>query len=56
MTQAELAQCLRRAQSFVSKLEAGQRRLDVVELEAIGRCFGLSLAELVRRYERARKA
>ena len=51
MTQADLARCLRRAQSFVSKLEAGQRRFDVVELEDIGRCLGFSLSELVERYE-----
>ena len=55
LTQAELARRLRRPQSFVSRLEAGQRRLDVVELEAIAQVFGLSLSAVVARYERIRK-
>jgi transcriptional regulator with XRE-family HTH domain len=53
LTQAQLARRLRRPQSFVSKLEAGQRRIDVVELEAMARAFGLSLSAVVGRYERA---
>ena len=32
LTQVELAIRLRRPQSFVSKVESGERRLDVVEL------------------------
>jgi len=32
VTQAELAARLRKPQSFVSKVESGERRLDVVEL------------------------
>jgi transcriptional regulator with XRE-family HTH domain len=34
LTQAEVAKRLRRPQSFVSKCEAGERRVDVVELAA----------------------
>ena len=33
LTQIEVAATLRRPQSFVSKCEAGERRVDVVELE-----------------------
>ena len=32
LTQSELAERLRKPQSFVSKYESGERRLDVVEL------------------------
>lgn len=51
LTQAEVAIRLRRPQSFVSKYERGERRLDLVELRVIGRTFGLSLAEVVARFE-----
>ncbi len=33
LTQAEVAAKLRRPQSFVSKCESGERRVDVVELQ-----------------------
>lgn len=32
MTQTELAERLGRAQTFVSKIEKGERRIDVIEL------------------------
>jgi len=37
LTQAEFAKGLRRPQSFVSNCEAGEQRLDIVELVAIAR-------------------
>ena len=39
LTQAEVARRLRRPQSFVSKCEAGERRVDVVELAAFARVY-----------------
>jgi len=39
LTQAEVAKRLRRPQSFVSKCEAGERRVDVVELAAFARLY-----------------
>lgn len=39
MTQAQSARALRRPQSFVSKCESGERRVDVVELEAFSRVY-----------------
>jgi transcriptional regulator with XRE-family HTH domain len=33
LTQAQVATALRRPQSFVSKCESGERRVDVIELE-----------------------
>lgn len=40
LTQQEVADQLDRPQSFVAKYEGGERRLDVVELIAVGRAIG----------------
>lgn len=42
MTQVELAAALGRPQSFVSKYESGERRLDVLELRTVCVALGLS--------------
>ena len=39
LTQADAAQALRRPQSFVSKCESGERRVDVIELEAFAKLY-----------------
>ena len=39
LTQAEAARRLGRTQSFVSKAERGERRLDVVELRSFARIY-----------------
>lgn len=41
LTQAEIAERLGRPQSFVSKYESGERRLDVIEF--LGVCQALSI-------------
>lgn len=51
LRQTELAERLGRPQSFVSKYEAGERRLDLVELKGICTVLGVPLAELVRRWD-----
>lgn len=51
--QKELAERLGKPQSFVSRYESGERRLDLPELEQICRELGLTLAEFLRRYEEA---
>lgn len=43
LTQEEVAQHLGRPQSFVSKCESGERRVDVVELETFSQLYGKSL-------------
>jgi len=48
MTQADVAAALGRPQSFVSKCEAGQRRVDVVELQDFARLYRVSLSFFVR--------
>jgi len=47
VTQAELAAQLARPQSFVSKIERGERQLDVVEFLGIAQALGVDPAELI---------
>jgi transcriptional regulator with XRE-family HTH domain len=53
LTQTELAEKLKQSQSFVTKVERGDRRLDIIQLRTICQTFGLTLAEFVSRLERA---
>ena len=53
LTQVDLASRIRETQSFVSKCERGERRLDVLELRAFCRVIGIPLSEFVRRLDRA---
>jgi transcriptional regulator with XRE-family HTH domain len=39
LTQVEVAKRLNRPQSFVSKIESGERRLDVVELSELAKLY-----------------
>ncbi len=48
LTQAALARRLGRPQSFVSKFERGERRLDVVEFIEIARILGLDPMQIVK--------
>ena len=47
LTQIEVAKQLQRPQSFVSKYESGERRLDLVELLEVADAIGLSVADLL---------
>ena len=47
LTQVAVAKALGKPQSFVSKIEHGERRLDPLELKAIARLYGVSLDRLV---------
>lgn len=47
LTQEDVAQRLRRPQSFVSKYENGERRLDVVELIEVGAATGLDPRQVI---------
>jgi transcriptional regulator with XRE-family HTH domain len=51
LTQVDVAQRLQATQSFVSKCERGERRLDVLELRAWCKALDLSLAEFLRLLE-----
>lgn len=47
MTQVELAARLSKPQSFISKIERGERRIDVLEFCAVARAMGVSPAALI---------
>jgi ribosome-binding protein aMBF1 (putative translation factor) len=49
LTQAELAAKLTRPQSFVSKYERGERRLDVVEFLEVADALGFQPARLINK-------
>jgi len=55
LTQQQLADKLGRPQSFVSKVENGDRRLDVIEFLELCRLLGADAAELLKRIEVIRK-
>ena len=52
LTQVDLAERLEQSQSFVSKCERGERRLDLIQLRTICQVLGISLTDFVRRLER----
>lgn len=51
LTQVDVAERLGQTQSFVSKVERGERRLDVVELRAFCSAFGVSFTTFVGQIE-----
>lgn len=52
VTQAEMAIRLGKPQSFVSKYERGERRLDVIEFLEVCRYLGTDPHKLLRRIEK----
>ena len=52
LTQSELSSRLGRPQSFVSKYESGERRLDLIELSEVCNALAISLQTFVSRFER----
>ncbi len=51
LTQQSVAARLDATQTFVSKCERGERRLDVVELNAWCAALGITMCDFVRRFE-----
>lgn len=51
LNQVELAKALNKDQSFISRYERGERRLDLIELADICKGCGVGLAVLISRYE-----
>ncbi len=51
LTQAQLAEALGEYQSFVARLESGQRRVDVIELIELARILGFDAAQAVKAVE-----
>ena len=54
--QADLAKILKLPQSFVSKYETGERRLDLLEARRICNACGVSLEEFAKKLESALNA
>lgn len=50
-TQVQLSESLRMPQSFVSKYETGERRLDMVEVRAVCESLGITLSLFVKKFE-----
>lgn len=51
LTQAQLAEALGEYQSFVARLESGQRRVDVIELIELARILGFDATQAVTAVE-----
>lgn len=49
ITQTQLAQKLKKPQSYVSKYENGERRLDIVEFLEVANCIGIDAAEFIKK-------
>ena len=53
LTQIDLAAKLNRPQSFISKYESGERRLDILELREVCKALKITFLDFVRRLERS---
>lgn len=55
LTQAQVSEKLGRSQSFISDVETGKHRVDVMELRDIARLTGLLLGTLIADFEKRLK-
>lgn len=53
LTQVQLANALGKPQSYVSKIEQGERRLDFSEFVAVACILGIDIARFVEEYKAA---
>ena len=52
LRQDDVAELLKKPQSFVSKYESGERRLDILELLDVCESLGLTLSAFAKKLER----
>lgn len=50
LTQLKVAEKIGQTQSYVSKYESGEQRLDLIELEIVCKAVGISLTDFVQKY------
>jgi transcriptional regulator with XRE-family HTH domain len=50
LTQSQLAEAIGETQSYVSKYENGEQRLDLIELQAVCKAVEIPLTVFVERY------
>ena len=53
LRQVELAKRLGKPQSFVSKYESGERRLDLLDVEEVCQAVGVSVVTFTQRFQQA---
>ncbi|MGH8040522.1 MAG: helix-turn-helix domain-containing protein [Rudaea sp.] len=52
-TQSDIAQAVGKRQTWISEIEIGSRRMDVIELRDICRALDVDMDKFLRRFERA---
>lgn len=52
LRQADLAKLIDEPQSFISKIEQGERRLDIIELRVIVSAIGITLNDFIIEFEK----
>jgi transcriptional regulator with XRE-family HTH domain len=50
LTQLQVAEKIGQTQSYVSKYESGEQRLDLIELEQVCKAIGIPLLDFVEKY------
>ena len=55
LRQVDVAKKLGKPQSFVSNYESGERRLDLLELQAVCEVVGIKVTDFVGRFEEGQK-
>ena len=56
LTQEQLAERIHQTQSFVSKCERGERRVDIIELRSFCQAMDIPLMEFIQQLETTLKA
>lgn len=56
ITQVQFAEMIQQTQSFVSRCERGERRIDVIELRVFCQAMGISFADFIIQLEKVIQA
>src|ERR1044072_6593950 len=56
LTPSELASCLGTDETFISKYESGERRLDILELREVCQMIGIDFVAFIRRLDQDLKS